>query len=216
MSRAASAGEETYAPTRRDFVAGAGAVLGLCAVGGIGVATAGDELLRPPGGQSESAFIARCTRCDRCRSICPTGVIAPANLEDGLVNIRTPKLNFKLGWCDFCGKCASVCATGAISNQRGEAFTAEGFSDRTFYETGAQLGVAHINEERCIIWSGQSTCKLCSQYCPYGAITLDELERPVIDANLCTGCGVCEYNCPSSRLLSYEGDKTRGIEVGRA
>ena len=201
---------------RRDFVRCSGAVAGLFALGGAAVVVGEAELVRPPGAQDERAFLSVCTRCDRCRSACPTDVIAPASLEDGLISIRTPKLDFTLGWCNFCGACADVCPTGALVNEGIAPFESEAMPQLTFFETTAVIGRAVINRDRCIIWRGQSTCVACSQKCPYGAISLDEANRPVVDERRCNGCGVCEHSCPSSRLLSYDGGSTRGIEVACA
>ncbi len=199
---------------RRDFLLGVGVFAGLVCIGAIGRYDVSDSgLVRPPGAQNEEMFLSLCTRCDRCRSVCPTEVIAPCALEGGIASMRTPKMNYKLGWCNFCGKCAEVCPTGALSLSPGESFVFDGLPDYTFYETQQKLGRAQINRDHCIIWSGQSTCVVCSQSCPYDAISLDDGGRPVVDENKCTGCGVCENVCPSSRLLSYEGGSTRGIEV---
>lgn len=198
---------------RRDFLYCAGAVAGLAALGGVAVASGKEPLVRPPGGQDEDTFLSLCTRCDRCRSACPTQAIAPAVLEDGLIAVRTPKLNFKLGWCDFCGRCVEVCPTGALAMNCGDAFEAPGIGHAVFRTTDAVLGTAVVNQERCIIWRGQSECIACSQACPYEAISLDGSGRPVVEEDRCNGCGVCEYVCPSSRLLSFEGGTERGIGV---
>ncbi|MBC5583214.1 4Fe-4S dicluster domain-containing protein [Eggerthella sp. NSJ-70] len=198
---------------RRAFVRCTGAVAGLFALGGAAAIAGRSDAVRPPGAQDEARLLSLCTRCDRCRSACPTDVIAPAVLEDGLVSIRTPKLDFTLGWCDFCGACARACPTGALSDEAGRAFEFEGLPGRTFHETDAVIGRAAVNRDRCIIWRGQSTCTACSQACPYEAILLDEAGRPTVDERRCNGCGVCEHSCPSSRLLSYDGGSARGIEI---
>ncbi|OGX24442.1 MAG: hypothetical protein A3J51_01115 [Omnitrophica WOR_2 bacterium RIFCSPHIGHO2_02_FULL_45_21] len=36
----------------------------------------------------------------------------------------------------------------------------------------------------------------CAAACPFGAITMDEEELPVVDENKCTACGVCVAVCP--------------------
>jgi len=199
---------------RRDFVAAAGSVVALACIGGFArLVPAEAELLRPPGGQDDAALLALCTRCDRCRSVCPTQAIAPALLEDGLVSVRTPKLEFKLGWCNFCGKCAEVCPTGALAADGYDPFTTEALPGSEFYHTGMRLGLAVVDKERCIAWAGPSSCIICSQKCPYQAITLDKYDRPLVDDGLCNGCGVCENVCPSTRLTSYKGGYQRGIEI---
>lgn len=199
---------------RRDFVWGAGSLVALAGIGSAArVLPADAELLRPPGAASGSPFIALCTRCDRCRSVCPTEAIAPARLEDGLIAVRTPKLNFRLGWCNFCGKCAEVCPTGALPDYQREAFEFAGLPGQEFNRTDQVIGCAEVHQERCIAWVGPSSCTICSQKCPYEAIQLDEYNRPLVDSTLCNGCGVCENLCPSSQLLSFKGGQTRGIEV---
>lgn len=40
----------------------------------------------------------------------------------------------------------------------------------------------------------------CTRACPFGAITMGADGLPVIDANTCTGCGVCVQTCPQSVL----------------
>jgi 2-oxoacid:acceptor oxidoreductase delta subunit (pyruvate/2-ketoisovalerate family) len=59
-----------------------------------------------------------------------------------------------------------------------------------------------IDKNKC------TDCKMCSLYCPDGAINSKRIE---IDLNYCKGCGICERVCPSkaismtSELLAAEG-----------
>lgn len=119
-------------------------------------------------------------------------------LEDGLLNARTPILDFHRGMCDFCGRCAAVCPTSTIG---------------TMDPAVNRIGVAVVDEERCIAWSGGSACLVCVDVCPTGAITEDASGRPVVNAALCNGCGACEYACPSNRYRAFTGGRTRGINV---
>jgi len=58
-----------------------------------------------------------------------------------------------------------------------------------------EAAIAVIDEEKC------SGCKICSDLCPYGAISFDE-EKLVSRVNeaLCKGCGVCVAACPSGAI----------------
>lgn len=184
--------------TRRTAIAGCAGAAVLFALGGAGKALAGEqELLRPPTTQGEDAFAAKCLKCNRCETVCPQGSIRTAVLEDGLLNWRMPAMDFHRGICDFCGKCAEVCPSGAI----------EGID-----ENSNRIGVAVIEQDRCLAYQ-QSGCRICVEACVYGAISLDEHGRPVVDTSKCNGCGRCEYKCPSNSYLSYGGGKKRGINV---
>jgi Na+-translocating ferredoxin:NAD+ oxidoreductase RNF subunit RnfB len=44
----------------------------------------------------------------------------------------------------------------------------------------------------------------CQRACPFEAISMDERGLPVVDAAVCTGCGVCVQECPRGRLSLLE------------
>ncbi|MGI6032181.1 MAG: 4Fe-4S dicluster domain-containing protein [Coriobacteriales bacterium] len=197
-------GDQGRAPavSRRGFVYGACGIVGLFALGGIGkVAYADETLLRPPGGQDESAFMSACLKCDKCRSICPENCIVAGTIEDGLVNYRAPKLNFHRGYCTFCNECIEVCPLGALAS---------------FDPASQKIGVARIDSDECIAYKLGGGCSVCVDTCPYRAISLDASGRPVVDETLCNGCGKCEHECPSASLGSYSGSRIRGINVEKA
>jgi ferredoxin-type protein NapG len=183
---------------RRAFLwagASVGVILGLGELGKC--AHASRNLLRPPGGQDEARFESLCVKCDKCVEVCPTDVVAVANLEDGITVVRTPKLNFHLGYCNLCMKCIEVCPTGALLPIHREA---------------VKIGVARIQREICIAWQWGG-CMKCYGSCRPKAISKDALDRPVVDESKCTGCGECEFVCPASELRSYKRGQPRGIVV---
>lgn len=183
--------------TRRAVVGLAAATAACAALGGTVKAFAGEmPLLRPPGAQDEAMLWAACIKCDRCRSICPTGVIGVASAGDGFVNARTPVLDFHRGLCDFCGLCERVCPTGAIG---------------PFDESTEKVGMAVVQKDRCIAYF--DGCRECADACPYEAISLDEAAHPIVDPQLCNGCGVCENICPALVYRSFSGGTRRGIQV---
>ena len=188
---------EEYRPNRRSFLkiaGGMGAVL--LGAGTLGAYSPREELLRPPGGQSAEDFYARCIRCDRCRSVCPTKVIGLANVSQGLINARTPVMEFHQGICDFCRKCVDVCPTGALQD---------------FDMSTVKIGVAEIQPDTCLAYDSRG-CRMCVDACPYGAISLQG-SRPVVDREKCNGCGVCENVCPALVLHGFSGKRTRGVKV---
>lgn len=180
---------------RRGFIAGAAGVAGLFA---LGAAARGETppLVRPPGSADEARMKSLCLRCDRCRSACHTGAIGVGGLSEGLLVMRTPVMNFHNGFCDFCRRCADVCPTGAISD----------FDPET-----ARIGLAHVTES-CIALR-TAACTACEEACPEDAITLDAQNRPVVDPDICNGCGKCEQICPANVYQAYRGGDLRGIIV---
>lgn len=185
------------AVTRRQVVAGAVGAAALLALGaGVRGAKGSGELIRPPGSVGEDEFLARCIRCDRCRSVCHLNVISVAGFSDGLIHVRTPFLDFHLGHCDFCQDCARVCPTHAI----------EMFDPKT-----VKVGVAELTE-RCIALR-TGACRLCYDECEYKAITLDARNRPVIHVDKCNGCGLCVKVCPANVLQSFKDGSQRGVVI---
>ena len=192
--------------TRRGLIAGCVGVAALFAVGGAGVAFAGDGgLIRPPGGQDEANLLGACIKCDRCRSVCPLNAVSVAHIEDGIVNARTPKMDYDLGYCDFCEdhdglRCVQECPTGALK---------EGFDP-----TIDVLGLAEVDVNECLLYRPTGMCsKQCITACPYGAISQNQSGGLDVEEALCNGCGKCHYVCPSASYGTYTGSNLRGINI---
>lgn len=192
-------GGENHSPnlSRRFFLKAAGGVATMLGLGVVGKVLKRKDLLRPPGGQDEASFLAKCLRCDRCRSICPTTAIGVAHVEDSFLDARTPMMKFHLGYCIFCRKCIEVCPTQALAP----------VDIKT-----VKIGLATVHTDRCIAWTFGG-CTVCHAACPYQAISLDQQRRPVVDPSRCNGCGQCVKACPALVVRTYIGGTVRGIEV---
>lgn len=186
--------------SRKAFLGVGATALGLGAFGGVVKAFGGKrDLLRPPVVRDEVDFISKCVRCYRCVSVCHTGALVPATVNDGLLEVKTPKFDFKRGSCDFCNKCVEVCPTHAIE-----------ICDPLNPAAG-RIGVAVVISDRCIAYF--DGCVECKDRCPYEAISVDESGRPLVNEALCNGCGVCENVCPALVYRSFSGGNQRGIAV---
>ena len=172
--------------SRRTFALGA---VGACAVIGLGGVKylPSASLLRPPGGQDEEQLVRGCLHCEKCREVCPKHAIAPAHLEDGILNARTPRMDFKSGWCDFCEnepggpKCVAVCPTHALVCPD---------------PSQVIIGKAELNRDWCLAAKGMG-CHECVDVCNYEALELGADNVPVVDVDACNGCGACELACIS-------------------
>ncbi len=195
-------------PSRREFLTvsalGVGALLGLggALLSAAPPATAATRprLIRPPGAQREEEFLSRCLRCGECLLVCPTSGLQPALGQGGLEALWTPVLVPRLGYCEYsCTACGSVCPSGAIPELDLESKQAQ------------MLGLARIDQERCLPWALDTPCTVCEEVCPIPekAIVLreprlvtrpdgtqDYIALPSVVRERCTGCGICEYHCP--------------------
>ena len=51
----------------------------------------------------------------------------------------------------------------------------------------------------------------CRAVCPFGAITMNEEDLPVVDENKCTACGACVAACPKKLFSLVPVSKTYGV-----
>lgn len=165
-------------------------------------------LVRPPGGQDEGSLLARCLRCERCVEACPRGVIRPQHLEDGIVGVRTPVLYFERDYCSACVEendgvplCVEACPTGALQ------------LDASVEAKSVVVGKAVLYEGQCLAYR-MAGCRFCYDACPYDAMELDDMGRPLVVSEKCNGCGACESVCVSQQQGSVrEGSTHRAIVV---
>ena len=189
--------------SRRSLVFGAVGIATLMAIGKTTEALGGGvTILRPPGAQQTDSLWARCIKCERCIHICPLNAICIAKIEDGLINARTPKMDYRKGYCDFCSghpKCAEVCPTDCFND---------------FDPNTDKIGVAVVDTEQCLLYHSSTQCsKRCMDGCYYEALYLDRNGLLNVDVEKCNGCGACEYLCPSATYQVYRGSLNRGINV---
>jgi len=140
----------------------------------------GFPVLRPPGAVAEPEFLERCTRCNACRDACPHGAIvpAPARFREAA---GTPMIDPFAQPCLLCidTPCVTACEPRALVPELPPA-----------------MGRAMIDTSECLAHR-MSPCSVCVDRCPVeGAMHLVE-GRPLVEADACTGCGICQHVCPA-------------------
>jgi len=193
--------------SRRGFIAatagGVGAALGLGPLSStLGLAAPGAPV-RPPGSAPEETFLDLCVRCGTCMKACGANLLQPQGAAGGLAGLWTPVAATDLSGCDpACNNCGQVCPTEAIRPLPLE-------QKRT-----TRMGLAVVNEKTCLPHANRKACQMCVDTCKaagYEAIEflrvhveVDEMGMPLEDsgylapvvlADKCVGCGLCQSRC---------------------
>ena len=173
-------------------IAGIAAAI-VAAEGAYAVAAGASTLLRPPGSQGESDFMARCVKCGKCLEACKHGAIRIADLSEGAA-AGTPYIDARERACRLCEDfpCVAACPTLALRDVATRA--------------DVDMGYAKIDENICIAFKGLR-CEVCYRVCPlideaivveHESIQGDSIHvkfLPTIDEDVCTGCGLCVQRC---------------------
>jgi len=142
------------------------------------------DVVRPPYAKEEILFLTLCKECTskKCKDVCPEKII--------VIDAKgAPILNFSKSGCTFCQECAIACEEGVLSLELKEEINAK-------FKIDTNLCLAHKG----------SICFSCKEPCIYDAILFVGLFNPVIDNDLCVGCGFCLNRCPTN-AISYTPTK---------
>lgn len=193
-------------PSRRGFLtgtlAGAAGAFGIERAWGADLG-AKDLPVRPPGSVPEKEFLQQCIRCGECFQACPNNVLQPEGFEQGLEGLWAPKVVANWAGCESgCNNCGQVCPTGAIRALPMEE------------KKVARMGLAIVDLQTCLPYAGSEACQMCVDECTaagYNAIEfvrvhvkVDEagvpiagsgFAAPVVIADKCVGCGLCQTRC---------------------
>jgi ferredoxin-type protein NapG len=140
--------------------------------------------LRPPGTVSEENLAQTCLTCGACVQVCPRHAIKP--MPEGAGRLAgTPYIVPREAPCVLCTGllCTTVCPSGTLL--------------KVTEPQSVRMGHAAVDARRCLPHKG-TPCNTCVSCCPVpGALVADEQGRPKV-TSACTGCGICEYYCPTA------------------
>ena len=144
-------------------------------------------VLRPPGAISEKAFLQACSRCDECIHACPKDAIQRAPKKMGFLIHNTPYIDPMRNPCVMCTDlpCIPACPDGAL-------LPVQELSD-------VSMGYAILDKKKCQAY-GDTFCQQCVIDCPVPGAIHQIDDKPVIDKNICTGCGVCMRSCSTVNI----------------
>ncbi|MBT4290064.1 MAG: 4Fe-4S binding protein [Deltaproteobacteria bacterium] len=173
------------------------------------IALGNNQVITPPGSINQQHFVEACTACHLCVDVCPTRVLQPSMMQYGSKGILQPALDFQVGYCENeCNLCGKVCPTGAIQPLILEI------------KKTVKIGQVLLKSDLCIVFDRKEQCGLCIEICPTKAITPLEIEgllHPEVEQDLCTGCGACQFICPTEpkSLIVTAIDKHEFVDLSK-
>ena len=148
----------------------------------------GGNWIRPPFAEAEPDFLINCTRCDKCIAACGYAVLFKLSGEPSHPAAATPAMDLLNRGCHMCADwpCVAACETDALKLPQGDG----GAPPRP-----GKFAVAEIDAAQCLPYLGPE-CGACADFCPLeGALQWRRGGRPVINSDICSGCGRCREAC---------------------
>jgi MauM/NapG family ferredoxin protein len=192
---------------RGDFFKSLGKLVGGFVAGQLeeAVTKISPKLLRPPGALDEFAFLTACTRCDKCIEACPQDSLLKAGPSAGL-GLNTPYLEPRGVPCYLCTElpCITACPDGALVWPKRALKSGEMVEG----PRAVKIGTARVKPDLCMTYAREDqpaqACRTCVDRCPYPGLAIrigdtedGSIPHPEVIADVCTGCGLCVFGCPT-------------------
>ena len=211
---------------RRRFLLSGARAIGLAILGGLtwsaylSEVKASSLILRPPAALDEDDFLSTCIKCGLCVEACPFDTLKLAKAGDNLP-LGTPYFVPRNIPCYMCVDipCVPICPTDALDEKKVKN------KDGAFEIRQMQMGVAVVDIKSCIAFWGIQ-CDACYRACPLLGeaieIVYEKNERtgkhaflkPVVNTDICTGCGLCEKACVTEKPAIFV--LPREVALGKA
>lgn len=153
--------------------------------------------IRPPFAIDEINFLLSCSRCDQCIKACPQQIIFPLPARSGVQVFNTPAMDLLNKSCQLCEDwpCVSACESDALIIPIVKAKQKKKKHKKKKKEKKIWPKIANvfINTKTCMPYNGPE-CGAC-RICPVPNAMLWKNEKPMIDNQICTGCGQCLEAC---------------------
>ena len=150
------------------------------------VAQKASHWIRPPFAIDELEFLLACTRCDKCIEACPHNVIFGLSVRRGAEVVNTPAMDLLNHGCHLCDDwpCVTACEPDALHRpiQDGDDVALP------------KMAKVDIDTSICLPYLGPD-CGACDGSCPVPEAMRWSDFKPKIDAEKCTGCGLCREAC---------------------
>jgi len=147
--------------------------------------------VRPPFALPELEFILACTRCGDCIDACPHNVLFPLSASYGADVASTAALDVLNGGCHLCEDwpCISACEAEALKIPM-----VEQEADAEERMVWPKMARASILRDECLPFKGPE-CGACEGSCPIPNTLVFNREKPQINQDSCSGCGLCLAAC---------------------
>ncbi|WP_198304704.1 ferredoxin-type protein NapG [Arcobacter vandammei] len=216
---------ENYQEDRRKFLLKSARAIGLVILGGLtwsaylSEVKASSLILRPPAALNENDFLATCIKCGLCVEACPFDTLKLAKPGDNLP-LGTPFFVPREIPCYMCVDipCVPICPTNALDEKKVRN------SEGAFEIRQMEMGVAVVDVKSCVAFWGIQ-CDACYRACPLLGEAIDIVYeknertgkhaflKPVVNTDICTGCGLCEKACITEKPAIFVLPK--GIALGK-